>query len=279
MQMAAGKFPPPSRYVGRLPAALDGWFRRAMNPKPEGRFASVKVMAEVLSEIVGPDFGESIDELSTSMGPASRARIVDELSSISGEGDPLPPSSGNSQPAKYDLFGPDSEAFGMQGTLMMDMDDHRYAEAKAEQPVGPLDKPSDDALPSSNEDAAPTPRLHRYEGMQFKTEPSGIQPLPEVPSEISSGGSSPSPSPSPSPPPAPAPAPRAELPAWLAQASEGMNPARTWKLSGPEPPPAPPEPNLEEMLRNDASQRRLVYAVSAVLAAVVVLVVIVTLVI
>jgi serine/threonine-protein kinase len=242
MQMAAGRFPPPSKLRGGLPPQLDGWFKRAMHPKPEGRFPSAKTMAEVLAEIIGPEMGETLDDLSSSLGPESRARIVDELSSISESDDHHPASSGRSQPAQYDLFGPDSEAFGRQGTMLMDYEDHSYAEAKGSNPQGVFDKPSDEPIPP---DGLPTPRLSPMEP-RFKTEPSGIQQAPIPP-----------------------------LPFVIPQGTPGT--AAPWE---PAPQPAPSGSQLDayygQPITPVPSQRRIAYAILAV-CAVLVLALIVTL--
>ena len=252
MQMASGRFPAPTGLRQGLPPAIDGWFKRAMHPKPEGRFQSVKMMAEVLAEIVGPDMGESLDDLSSSIGPESRRRIVnivDELSSISGDPDDLPPSSGSSQPAQYDLFGPESEAFGNQGTQLMDVEDHSYAEAKGS-------NPQDEVM----SEAMPTPRLESREAFA-KTEPSGIQPMPVV--------GPPRPPPPRIVPPRP-PQSNPQLPP-----PRGLPPPVPWPSPAMPPHPTPPGPygildSGDHMLVRVTSQRRLIYTVVALCAVVVV---------
>jgi serine/threonine-protein kinase len=131
MQMAAGNFPPPSSRVAGLPVTVDAWFKRAMHPKPEGRYSSAKVMAQVLMELIEVKGYEVVDELSTSQSADSRRRIVDELSSISDMGRPPPSNSDPSHPGMYDLFSPDSGSYGSAGTLVMEEPDHRFAEARA----------------------------------------------------------------------------------------------------------------------------------------------------
>jgi hypothetical protein len=146
-----------------------------MHPKPTGRFQSAKVMANVLAEIVGGS-GQAglaiIDELSSVAGPMSRRRVEEELDSMSDVDDEEKPShSDPSLPAQYDLFGPDSEAFGPHATQLMDEADHRYANAKGEQPVGEMDKPEVATIPVPDSGAVRDPR--------FKTEPSaGVAGLP-----------------------------------------------------------------------------------------------------
>ncbi len=50
-----------------LPAAIDGWFEQALQPKPVDRFKSAKKMADALACIIDEPINESIDRLAESL--------------------------------------------------------------------------------------------------------------------------------------------------------------------------------------------------------------------
>ena len=52
LSICNGQFEPPSRRLDGLPDGIDDWFTRALQPKPEERFASVGEMAQGLTELL-----------------------------------------------------------------------------------------------------------------------------------------------------------------------------------------------------------------------------------
>jgi serine/threonine-protein kinase len=108
-------------YVPELPEAIDTWFSRALQPRPQDRFQSAKTMADAFAMVVDPEQGNQIvDELSASDGRPLPGRPRDDE---------------DSQPAMYELIGPDStDEYGSDATVQMDASDHHAAEGTEIEP-------------------------------------------------------------------------------------------------------------------------------------------------
>ncbi len=113
LQMSRGMNRSACAFLPGLPPELDRWFDHALAPKPEDRFQSARTMADAFAVIVRPD---------------DAAQIVDELSCSDAPIDAGPPSSEDSQPAMYELIGPDSQEYGAEPTVLMNDADHQEAE-------------------------------------------------------------------------------------------------------------------------------------------------------
>lgn len=132
------------------PKELEAFFNHALEPKPEKRFQSARIMARAFAIAasagglrVADELSSSGDSLSLPASPAEPLNLSlgdDEWSDVADE-EPRTeriPASGDSQPAMYDLLGPDSEEFGREATVLMNEEDHREAD--------------------NDDDAVPTPR-------------------------------------------------------------------------------------------------------------------------
>ncbi len=122
VQMSTGKHRSARDYVPELPPAIDKWFEHALQPRPEDRFQSARTMADALAAIVQPE---------------DAYQIVDELSSAGSPSWPHRPprdTEEDSQPAMYELLGPDSEEFGSEATVLMDEAAHVAAEDSEPEP-------------------------------------------------------------------------------------------------------------------------------------------------
>jgi serine/threonine protein kinase len=120
IQMSRGLHTPATQRLPQMPPELDRWFATALAPLPDQRFQSVRMMADAFATIVAPaEASQIVDELSTSDGDMTPRRVPDDE---------------ESQPAMYDLIGPESDQFG-GATLCMDEADHRAAEDVDEPPT------------------------------------------------------------------------------------------------------------------------------------------------
>jgi eukaryotic-like serine/threonine-protein kinase len=86
LRLSKGSFTPVTQIIPALPQAIDGWFRRALESRPERRFQSAQEMAETLLAIAA--LYKSVEP----PPPASDALVVVE--------DALP----SARPAQFDLF-------------------------------------------------------------------------------------------------------------------------------------------------------------------------------
>jgi serine/threonine-protein kinase len=102
LQMSRGLHVPVTQRLPQMPPELDRWFATALAPQAAERFHSVRMMADAFATIVAPmEAHQIVDELSTSEDAAPRRPIDDE----------------DSQPAMYEIIGPDSEEYGHEATV------------------------------------------------------------------------------------------------------------------------------------------------------------------
>jgi eukaryotic-like serine/threonine-protein kinase len=135
LQMARRGHMPPSTHRKDIPADVDGFFARALQPQPADRFQSARLMAEALLQIVDPRAVGQLDDLSISEDrmpfPAQETSGVLPTPAVDqgGIATPVIPDS-ESHPAKYELLGPDSaDVFHGESTVVMDREDHSDAES------------------------------------------------------------------------------------------------------------------------------------------------------
>jgi serine/threonine protein kinase len=145
LQMARRGHVPPSTHRKDLPAEIDGWFARALQPQPADRFQSARLMAEGLLQIVDPRSVAQLDDLSISedsrislpslpTAETSGVLRAPKIEEPNAPATPVIPDS-ESHPAKYDLLGPDSDAFDGGSTVIMNNEDHSDAEIRGDGPA------------------------------------------------------------------------------------------------------------------------------------------------
>jgi serine/threonine protein kinase len=159
-QMSQGDHLPLAKFLPDAPKELEAFFKHALEPRPERRFQSARIMARAFAIAASAGGMRVADELSSSDDslslPAAAQGDVGslgeddwpEVPALLAREDRDPPTervppSGDSHPAMYELIGPDSEEFGREATVLMNDDDHIEAEI-------------DDALPTPRQDV---PRL------------------------------------------------------------------------------------------------------------------------
>ena len=171
LQMTSGKNMPASLHRNELRPEVDQWFDKALQPKPDQRFQTAREMADALRIIIaahglgGADgLGSSIDDSlslsSEGMGmredsfqmPAAQLGAVEDSSLFFAPRSR--PHDDDSQPAMYDLLGPDSEGMPNEVTLLMDAADHQQAEVEGEGPPT-QPRPKMRFSPSSSRDNPP----------------------------------------------------------------------------------------------------------------------------
>ncbi len=116
LQMTQGKIIAAVSHRPELPAAIDGWFKEALQPKPVNRFKSAKMMAERLAGIIDEPVAESIDRLAESLSGD------DEIVDLSGPF--VDEQEQQTLKVRLDHL---SEQWG-KSTLLMNDEDHRHAE-------------------------------------------------------------------------------------------------------------------------------------------------------
>ncbi len=126
LQMSKGQHVPVDERNPFLPPEFNAFFTKALQPAPEDRFQSAKDMANAFVTLANAFAAGVVDEFSNLDDSLSLPRKNLRPDTI--------PVEEESEPAMYDLLGPESDEYGSENTLWMDRDDHQEAEARGEGP-------------------------------------------------------------------------------------------------------------------------------------------------